>query len=134
VALISTQSLDATCAAVAQAGLAVQLAAVLWRLLGSLLAVEQMVFLVFEPLWLARLHAWLAGVVVGISGALHRVGASGRVLDSGARCALPQSGPLHSAHKLLQRHSLFLPRCSRGAHPTATGCAAGRGAWPEDLG
>jgi hypothetical protein len=56
------QRLDSTCAAVAQAGLAVQLAAVLWRLLGSLLAIESLVFVLLSragwpgctPGWQAR--------------------------------------------------------------------------------
>ena len=90
------QRLDATCAAVAQAGLAVQLAAVLWRLLGSLLALEGMVVVLFKPLWLTRLHAWLAGAVVRISGALHHVGAGGRVIDAGVCITQPCLYALHS--------------------------------------
>ena len=78
------QRLDATCTAVAQAGLAVQLAAVLWRLLGQLLALESLCFVLLKPRWLAALHARLVGAAVWISGALHRAGAGGRVLDEGA--------------------------------------------------
>ncbi len=83
-----TQRLDATCAAVAQAGLAVQLAAVLWRLLGQLLALEGLVFLLFKPRWLTALHTRLVGAAVWISGALDRAGAGGQVLDEGARVQL----------------------------------------------
>jgi hypothetical protein len=67
----------------------VQLAAVLWRLLGQLLALEGLVFVLFKPRWLTGLHSWLARAVVRISGALHRAGASGRVMDIGARRTLP---------------------------------------------
>jgi hypothetical protein len=78
------QRLDATCAAVAQAGLVVQLAAVLWRLLGQLLALEGLVFVLLKPVWLARLHLRLVNAVVWISGALQRAGAGRRVMDAGA--------------------------------------------------
>jgi hypothetical protein len=133
----SPQRLDATCAAVAQAGLAVQLAAVLWRLLGQLLALEGLVFVLFKPRWLAGLHGWLARAVVHISGALHRAGASGRVMDIGARRTLAPRALGHAAarlqpliaHRYQQQPNLstqprpYKPahRRSRGAHAAAAG-------------
>jgi hypothetical protein len=61
-----------------------------------------MVVVLFKPLWLTRLHAWLAGAVVHISGALHHAGAGGRVIDAGVCITQPC---------LLQRVALA-PECS----------------------
>ncbi len=70
-----------------------QLAAVLWRLLGQLLALEGLVFVLLKPRWMGRLHAWLAGAVVRLSGVLHRAGAIDNVVDIGASA-------LHQAQRL----------------------------------
>jgi hypothetical protein len=75
------QSLDSICAALACASIAVQLAAVLWRLLGQLMAVEGMVFVLFKPQWMVSLHLRLASAVVRISSALQRAGAIESCVD-----------------------------------------------------
>jgi hypothetical protein len=77
----SPQSLDSICAALACASIAVQLAAVIWRLLGQLLAVEGLVFVLFKPQWMVSLHVRLAFAVVRISSALQRAGAIESCVD-----------------------------------------------------
>ncbi len=79
--LPSLQSLDSLCAALACASIAIQLAAVLWRLLGQLLAVEGLVFVLFKPQWMVSLHLRLAFAVVWMGKALQRAGAIESCVD-----------------------------------------------------
>ncbi len=73
VSMLPLQRLDRACTAIAIASIVLQLLSMLLRLFGQLVAVETLVFAVFRPKLLQRLHHWLAGKAAFISAVLHRL-------------------------------------------------------------
>jgi hypothetical protein len=83
------QGLDALSSHLAKASFAVQVAGVVWRLLGQLVAVEGIVFVLFKPRWMVGLHMWLAALVLRLSRGLHRAGVTEHVIDISESTGLP---------------------------------------------
>jgi hypothetical protein len=107
--LPSLQRLDRACSAVTETSIVLQLLAVLWRLLGQLVAVESLVFVLLRPKLLQRLHRLLAAKAVSLSAALHRLGLISSPLLPGEPGFLPTTHPI---------------RLSKRTHP-APGCSPG---------
>jgi hypothetical protein len=81
------QTLDTHCKRIAAASLVFQLLAVVWRLLGQLVAVEYLVFVLYRPSALLKLHQALRKGAVTLANALRQLGIISRSMSAGAPAA-----------------------------------------------